>query len=327
MRRLALVAPLLALLAAAAPSAAQQAPERLAKPGGVYKGKVVVSGHSCGRSGCKVTVVVTSDGLEVTPESDLDLPRCYDGALEYTGITSSGRFASDLDEHYETKVQGRFARDGRTLSGAGQAFCDVSATRTVVKKLRFSARLVRQRKRPPATAVQHCARLESVDFKQVYVPTAKGLGCGRAHDALRQVARLEACAALRGTTAKGSCKASGLTCRPASGTLLDPAAQIRCGGAKRIVDLARLADCGSGGQDSFVWATPAVGCAAAKRLDWEETCSPYADDPPDGPCEIGGFRCVTLEDAADPEDFYQRCSDVTDPRRVAEFLYATSDVV
>lgn len=308
---------------------AQEAPKRVAVAGGVYAGGVTVEGHRCGKAGCRVTLVASEDGLELTPESALRLGRCYDGPLEHAPISRRGGFATTMDAQNGIQdVRGRVARDGRTITGRGSALCDLGDD-SVTRRLRFTARLVRTRKAPPRGTVRSCARIETNRLTQVYVATVRGFGCGRGHDVARQVAALEACAAVRAAAPSGSCRASGLTCRPAEAPRLDEPAQVRCGAGERVVELLRLADCGSAGQDTFLWAAPVVGCRAAKALGgvWEDTCTPASDVPVAEPCEPPGWRCVTVRGETDPEDVLQRCSDVADPRRVVELLWATSDVV
>ncbi|HYF26677.1 MAG TPA: hypothetical protein VD931_13135 [Baekduia sp.] len=322
---------LVALAAAAFPAAAaaQEAPQRVARAGGVYVGAVSVNDHRCGRDGCRVTLVASDDGLELTPESSVALGRCYDGPLDHAPISDRGRWSTLMQTSNGGRdVRGRAARNGRTITGSGSALCDAGDD-SRPRGFRFTARLVRTRKAPPAGAPRSCRRIETTRFTQRWAAVVRGLGCGRAHHAARQVAALRGCAAVRRARPAGSCRASGLRCAPAGPDRLDPAAQVRCSAGGRVVDLVRLADCGSAGQNTFVWAAPAVGCQAAKALGavWEDRCTPASDDPVPAPCEVRGFRCVAVPDETDPEDVLHRCTDLADPRRAVELLWATSDVV
>jgi hypothetical protein len=238
--------------------------------GGTYQGKVDTPCDST----CIARLVVVDDGHSLTTRSFVGAPCDFaettDGhsrpAPRGTPVRAGGSF------RWRTRfqaVEGRFAADGRSVSGTarflGRARDDCSAA-----TFTFTAPLKRH--------VKPSGRCESVDTHGLEIEVF-ARGCTKATRVVDAWSAKHACRALR------TCRAGGRSCTPLLGGRLSGLASVGC--PRGRLELVITKSCGGAGPTTSVDAIN-VGCGVARGVAqaWERTsgCARHS-------CGVAGWRC------------------------------------
>ncbi|WP_354697903.1 hypothetical protein DSM112329_03559 [Paraconexibacter sp. AEG42_29] len=317
LRPLGLLVTLLAAALLVTSSASALTPAKVpGNPGGIYAGVPKIDGVSakqCART-CRVRIALTSDGLEVTRASTFVLAGAGPCAhvpetrLEIARLKADGSFNTfrvDADNGY--RVRGRITPTRATGSGF------VTCTNGDERRFGFSIPLT-GRQLPKAGRTVECERLAlgSFSVESFWFVRTRGLGCGAAHDASRELLR-KACPA-------AGCTRAGLKCVPITVGTLAPVPDVRCTAATgdptkttgTIAEITRYRRCANSSDHvQEVNVTAAVTCAEA--LDFlarRDDCDPGDCPGADLECKpaTGGLRYEYAEEAT-------LCVDQRDPRR------------
>lgn len=296
------------LVAADASAQSRELPP-LGEPAGVYRGSVKIDGTDC--RNCRVRIVLTEDGLEITSQSTVTVtnPRCSDDVVSRIRLA---RIRSDRSYRTVREDAGKvYALRGSVtrsrVTGRGRAVCNG-------RRLTFTARRVGHTRLTPG-AIVRCEPLGRFTAKTIHLTAHRDLGCGLAHEAAR------------GITGRVR------NCRAVATGELEPAAQARCTFAGGTLEVVRLVNCTTtamtddeGGRSAHVHATPASGCAEAAPVGtYLIECAARGE-----PCSTppGGYAC-SRDKALDQSgaDRALRCTVAADPRKLLVVRFSSRAVV
>jgi hypothetical protein len=247
--------------------------------GGTYQAKVDAPCDST----CVARVVVVDDGHSLTTRSFVGAPCDFAETTDAdskpaprgTPVKADGSF------RWRTRfqvVEGRFAADGRSVSGTsrflGRARGDCSSATTT-----FTAPLKRRAK-PDGTCEPLASRALDVSV------FARRTGCTKATRVV------DAWRGDRDCVTKGfelrSCRAGGRRCAPVLGGRLSDLASVACVAGRSRVELVVSRACGGPGLQRYDARSINLGCAAAQDVasQWagRSGCARHA-------CTVAGWRC------------------------------------
>ena len=255
--------------------------------GGTYKG-AVDGAQACGDR-CLAFIVVADNGRSLTTQS-IVAPPCRPGegagalgeqAPRGTRIHSDGSFG--WHGPYQV-VEGRFAADGRSVSGTTHYLADPRHNCSTAP-VRFAARLTRRAPRNATCEPLSKGRLTVAVF-------VRRIGCTEATRVVDAWRSDRDCV----TRSLGvrPCRAAGRRCTPVGGGRLRGLAGVACRAGRSRIELVirehcRQLDFGHGLQAIN------VSCAAARPLGRRWLRRPRCAV---GACSVAGYRCRRLAQAA-----------------------------
>jgi hypothetical protein len=248
--------------------------------GGTYQGKVDTG--PCDKT-CVAKLVVVDDGRSLSTKSIVgapcDLAETTDAdsqpAPRGTAVKTDGSFR--WRTHFQV-VEGRFAADGRSVSGSarflGRARDDCSAATTT-----FTAPLVRHAKANGRCESPAAGRLEVAVF-------VRRTGCTKAGRVVDAWSARRACKV-------SSCRAGGRRCDPVLGGRLNNLTGVACVAGRSRIELVLRQSCGGQGPASG-YSTTAINlrCVDAQAVTnaWARSagCQRHG-------CTVAGYSCKPVQ--------------------------------